>query len=133
MSFNKFKNNSYCVGGKHYSATINIRGDITQNKKTGVPVKLLRGTCSTCKRNKSLIVSDQTIQAEGLGDFFRGIGKAVKSVRKKILNNPGRALELAANIGTAAASKNPLMIAATAPDIIKFVHQGKGLYLGKIH
>ena len=33
MSFNKFKNNSYCVGGKHYSATINIRGDITQNKK----------------------------------------------------------------------------------------------------
>ena len=133
MSFNKFKNNSYCVGGKHYSATTNIRGDITQNKKTGATVKLLRGTCSTCKRNKSLIVSDQTIQAEGLGDFFRGIGKAAKNVEKKILNNPGRALELAANIGTAAASKNPRMIAATAPDIIKFVHQGKGLYLGKIH
>ena len=33
MSFNKFKNNSYCVGGKHNSATTNIRGDITQNKK----------------------------------------------------------------------------------------------------
>ena len=108
MSFNKFKNNSYCVGGKHYSATINIRGDITQNKKNGAAVKLLRGTCSTCKRNKSLIVSDQTIQAEGLGDFFRGIGKAAKSVGKKILNNP--ALELAANIGTATASKNPRMI-----------------------
>ena len=133
MSFNNFKNNSYCVGGKHYSATTNIRGDITQNKKTGATAKLLRGTCSTCKRNKSLIVSDQTIQAEGLGDFFRGIGKAAKNVGKKILNNPGRALELAANIGTAAASKNPRMIAATAPDIIKFVHQGKGLYLGKIH
>ena len=133
MSFNKFKNNSYCVGRKQYSATINIRGDITQNKKTGMPVEFLRGTCSSCKRNKSLIVSDQTIQAEGLGDFFRGIGKAAKSVGKKILNNPGRALELAANIGTAAASKNPRMIAATAPDIIKFVHQGKGLYLGKIH
>ena len=133
MSFNKFKNNSYCVGGKHYSATIKIRGDITVNKKTGMSVKLLRGTCSTCKRNKSLIVSDQTSQAEGLGDFFRGIGKAAKSVGKKILNNPGRALEFAANIGTAAASKNPRMIAATAPDIIKFVHQGKGLYLGKIH
>ena len=132
MSFSKFKNNSYCVGGKHYSTTINIRGDITQNK-TGAPVKLLRGTCSTCKRNKSLIVSDQTIQADGLVDFFRGIGKAAKNVGKKILNNPGRALELAANIGTATASKNPRMIAATAPDIIKFVHQGKGLYLGKIH
>ena len=133
MSFNKFKNISYCVGGKHYSATTNIRGDITQNKKTGAAVKLLRGICSSCKRNKSLIVSDQTIQAEGLGDFFRGIGKAAKNVGKKILNNPGRALELAANIGTAAASKNPRMIAATAPDIIKIVHQGKGLYLGKIH
>ena len=133
MSVNKFKNNSYCVGGKLYSATTNIRRDITQNKKTGMPVKLLRGTCSTCKRNKSLIVSDQTIHAEGLGDFFRGVGKAAKSVGKKIINIPGRAPELAANIGTAAASKNPRMIAATAPDIIKFVHQGKGLYLGKIH
>ena len=133
MSFNKFKTKSYCVGGKHYSATTNIRGDISQNKKTGMPVKLLRGVCVTCKRNKSLIVSDQTISAEGLGDFFKHIGKAAKNVGKKILNNPGRALELAANIGTAAASKNPRMIAATAPDIIKLVHQGKGLYLGKIH
>ena len=133
MSFSKYKNISYCVGGKHYSATINIRGDITQNKKTGMPVKLLRGTCSTCKRNKSLIVSDQTIQAEGLGNFFNHLGSAAKNVGKKILNIPGRAFELAANIGTAAASKNPRMIAATAPDFIKFVHQGKGLYLGKIH
>ena len=33
MSFSKFKNSSYCVGGKHHSATINIRGDIT--KKMG--------------------------------------------------------------------------------------------------
>ena len=110
-----------------------VERDITQNKKTGAPVKLLRGTCSTCKRNKSLIVSNQTIQAEGLGNFFKHLGSAAKNVGKKILNNPGRALEIAANIGTAAASKNPRMIAATAPDIIKFVHQGKGLYLGKIH
>ena len=51
MSSNKFKNISYCVGGKHYSATTNIRGDITVNKKTGMSVKLFRGTCSTCKRN----------------------------------------------------------------------------------
>ena len=133
MSFSKFKNNSYCVGGKHYSGTTNIRGDIIQNKKTGMPVKLLRGTCSTCKRIKSLVVSDQTIAAEGLGDFFKHIGKAAKNVGKKILNNPGRALELAANIGAAAASKNPKLIAASAPDIIKFVHQGKSLYSGKTH
>ena len=82
----------------------------------------------TCNRKKSLIVSERTIDGEGLGDFFKHLGSAAKNVGKKILNNPGRALEIAANIGTAAASKNPRMIAATAPDIIKFVHQGKGLY-----
>ena len=49
-------------------------------------VKLLRGTCSTCKRNKSLIVSDQTINGEGLGDFFKHLGSAAKNVGKKILN-----------------------------------------------
>ena len=98
-----------------------------------MPIKLLGGTCSTCKKNKSLKVSDQTIQAEGLGDFFRGVEKAAKTVGRKILNNPGKALELAANIGTAAASKNPRMIAATAIEIIEFVHQGNALHLGKIH
>ena len=33
MSFNKFKIESYCVVGKHYSATTNIRRDIIQNQK----------------------------------------------------------------------------------------------------
>ena len=61
------------------------------------------------------------------------MGSVAKNVGKKILNNPWRELELAANIVTAAASKNPRMIAATAPDVIKLIHQGKGLYLGKIH
>ena len=129
MSFNKFKNISYCVGGKHYPATTNIRGDITN---TGIfmgrPIKILRDNCMMCSRNKSPIVSDQTINGEGLGDFFKHLGSAAKNVGKKILNNPGRALEIAANIGTAAESKNPKLIAATAPDVIEFVHQGKGLY-----
>ena len=97
-----------------------------------MPVKLFRVTCSTCKRNRSLIVSDQTIQAEGLGDFFRVEGKFAKNVGQKILNNVGRALGKAANIVTAAASKKSPMIAATAPDFIKFVHKEKGLYQGKI-
>ena len=34
--------------------------------------------CPTYKRRKSLIVSDQTIQAEGLGNFFSSLGKAAK-------------------------------------------------------
>ena len=49
-----------------------------------MPFKLSRGTCSTCKRKKSLIVSDQTIQAERLGDFIKHIGKTAKSVGKNI-------------------------------------------------
>ena len=129
MSYNKFINNSYCVGGKHYSPTANIYGEITNTgMQMGRPVKILRGNCMICNRNKSLIVSDRTVDAEGLGDFFKHLGSAAKNVGKKILNSPGRALEIAANIGTAAASKNPRLIAATAPDVIKFVHQGKGLY-----
>ena len=66
-------------------------------------------------------------------DFLKHLGKAAIKVGKKIVNNPGRALEIAANIGIAAASKNPKFIAETAPDFVKFVHQGKGLYFGKIH
>ena len=93
--------------------------------------KILRCTCSTCKKNKSPIVSDHTIQAEGLEDYFKLIGKAAKSVGKIILDNPGRAIEIAANIGTAAASKNPKLIAATAPDNTSIVRQRKGLHMGK--
>ena len=81
--------------------------------KTGLPVKLLRGTCTTCKRNKSPIVSDQTINGEGLVDFFKHFGKttaeAAKNVGKKILNNPARALGKAAIIGTAVKIQNSLL------------------------
>ena len=35
MTFNKFKTDSYCVGDRRRSATKNIVGDITINKKTG--------------------------------------------------------------------------------------------------
>ena len=83
MSFNKIERYSYCVGSKHYSATSSIKGILLKTKKTGAPVKILRGTCVTCRRNKSLIVSDQTIQAEVLGDFFKNLGSATKNVGKK--------------------------------------------------
>ena len=52
MSFQKFKTNSYCVGQKHYSATKNITGEITINKKTGKEIKLLVGKCVICDRKK---------------------------------------------------------------------------------
>ena len=52
MTFQKFKNNSYCVGGKHYSGTKNISGEISINKKTGKEIKLLVGQCVVVTRYK---------------------------------------------------------------------------------
>ena len=66
MSFQKFKSDSYCVGGRHRSATIKIYGDITNEGS-----KVLIGFCSKCQRKKSMTVSDNTIEAEGLSDFFK--------------------------------------------------------------
>ena len=54
----KFKTNSYCVCGRHYSGTINIRGFIS-SKGT----KMLKGNCVKCKRNKSMTVIDATIES----------------------------------------------------------------------
>ena len=75
MNSQKFKPHSYCVGGKHRSATKNITGEITVFKKTGKQIKLLVGKCVICDRKKSIIVSDNTFQAKGLGDFFKNLGK----------------------------------------------------------
>ena len=135
MNSQKFATNSYCVGGKHRSSTKNITAEITVYKKTGKEVKLLVGICSICYRKKSMIVSDNTIQAEGLGDFFKNLGKKGLNVSKKmaknVLSNPGRALDLTAKIATAAASRNSKQALSTLPELITFYNTGKGLYLGK--
>ena len=135
MSFNKFKIDGYCVGGRHKSGTKNIIGEITINKKTGKEVKLLVGKCMICDRKKTMIVSDNVIQAEGLGSFFKNLGKisakAGKKLAKNVLSNPGRALDLTAKIATAAATKSPKAALSTLPEVINFYHTGKGLDLGK--
>ena len=135
MSVQKFKSDSYCVGGRHRSATRNIVGDITINKKTGKEVKLLVGKCVICDRKKTMIVSDNVIQAEGLGDFFRSLGKVSSRAAKKLatnaLKNPARFLEIGANVATAAATKNPKAALSTLPEVINFFHKGKSLCLGK--
>ena len=97
MSFHNFKSDSYCVGGKHRSATTKIYGDITSKVN-----KVLIGYCSICNRKKSMTVSDNTIPAESLGDFFKNPGKiglnVSKNMSKKVLKNPSRALDITANI-----------------------------------
>ena len=135
MNSQKFENNSYCVGGKDRSGTKNITGEITVNKKTGREIKILVGRYVVCNRKKSMIVSDNTIQAVGLGDFFKNLGKKGLSVSKKmaknVLSNPGRALDLTAKIATAAASRNSKQALSTLPELLTFYNTGKGLYLGK--
>ena len=130
MSFQKFKNDSYCVGGRHRSATVKIYGDITSKGS-----KVLIGYCSICNRKKSMAVSDNTIKAEGLSSFFKSLGKisakAGKKLATNVLKTPARALEIGANVAPAASSGNPKAALSTLPEVINFYHTGKGLHLGK--
>ena len=89
---NKFKTNSLFVGGRHYSGTNNISGAIT-SKGTN----LLRVSCTKCRRNKSMTVSDATIETEGLKDFFESVGRATVNFGKKVSNSPVRALKKQVN------------------------------------
>ena len=82
-----------------------------------------------------MIVSDNVIQAEGLGNFFKNLGKKGLNVSKKMAKNviskPGRALDLTAKIATATVSRNSKQALSTLPELITFYNTGKGLYLGK--
>ena len=130
MTFNKFKTDSYCVGGRHRSATKNIYGD-----KTSKGSKVLIGYCSVCNRKKTMTVSDDTIKTGTFSDFFSNIGKKRLNVSRKlaknVLSNSRRALDLTAKIATAAASRNSKEALSTLPDLITFYNTGKGLYLCK--
>ena len=133
MNSPNFKTNSYCVGGKHYSGTKKITGEITFNKKTSKEIKFLVGKCVICDRKKSMIVSDNTIQAEGLGDYFKKLGKVSGKAGKKLATNalkhPSRFLEIGANVAIATASRNPKAALSALPEVISFYQTG--LYLGK--
>ena len=131
---NNIKTNSYCVGGRHYSGTNNISRAITSKGS-----KMLKGYCVKCKRIKSMTVSDATIEAKGLKDFFKSVVRATVNFGKKVSNKPVRALEIASKIGSAAASRNPRAALSATPDLINFpttgegikvVQKGRGLYLG---
>ena len=78
-----------------------------------------------------MIVSDNVIQAEGMGSFFKNLGKisseAGKKVAKNKKSNPGRALDLSAKLANAAAIKSPKAALSTLREKINFYHTGKGL------
>ena len=99
---------SFCVGGRHRSATTNSVGDIHSKGN-----KVLIGYCLTKKWKNSMSVSDNSIQAKGLGNFVFNLGghfaKAGKNLATKVINNRGRALEVTSNTATAAATTKPKM------------------------
>ena len=78
-------------------------------------------------------MSDNTIQAEGLGDFFKNLrkvsSKAAKKLARNALKNPSRFPEIGANVATAAVNRNPEAALSTLPEVINFYHTGKRLYL----
>ena len=59
-------------------------GEKTFNKKTGRENNLLLRHCSICNRKKFLTVNDNTIAAEGTGNFFKSLGKSSVKVGKKL-------------------------------------------------
>ena len=44
---------TWCLGGRHYSSTKNITLYEKKNPKFKELVKIIKGTCSSCGRNKS--------------------------------------------------------------------------------
>ena len=82
-----------------------------------------------------MIVSDNTIQAEGLGDFFKNLGKvsskAARKLARNALKNPSRFLAIGANVTAATASTNPKAALSAMPEVINFYHTGKGLFLAR--
>ena len=81
-----------------------------------------------------MIMSDNTIKAEGLGSFFQNFGNLCAKLGKKLainaLKNHVRFLEVGGNVAMAAAS-NPKAALSTLPEVINFYYTGRGLYLGK--
>ena len=65
MSCETAKVDSHCVDGRHQSAAISIEGDVTKTLQSK-----LFGKSAQDNREKTIIVSDNTIAAEGLGNFF---------------------------------------------------------------
>ena len=75
-----------------------------------------------------MTVSDNTIAAEGLGDFFISLGEKGVDASKKMARNvwiiPERASEIAANVSSAFPSNSPKAALSTLPKLINFCHTG---------
>ena len=84
---------------------------------TGSGAMYLKGYCHQCNKMKQLPYTPQQLEMEGEGikKFFKNVYNKVlkpagQHVGKNIASNPLRALQVATQLGAAAATKNPKMI-----------------------
>ena len=94
----------------------------------------LKGRCG-CQKIKSLPYTPQQLEMEGdrICKFFKRVyNKVLKPVGKKIIAKPGRAIQIGAQLGAAAASKNPKAIMNAGMQAGKFGITGNGMKGGKI-
>ena len=100
---------------------MSLRSDITTNGGD-----MLISKCVKCNRKSSMFVNDNTKLAKRLGKFLKNIGNAVAKAGKKlvsiVLKNTGIALEIAAKISIAAASKNSWTTRSLIPVVFFLPH-----------
>ena len=78
-----------------------------------------------------MTVSDNTIAAGGLGDFFKNLAKKYftnQKCGKKCFKDLRRALEIGANVSSAFASRTPKAVLTSLPEVINFYHTAECLY-----
>ena len=83
-----------------------------------------------------MIVSDNTIQVEGLVDFCKNLGRnsarGSKILAEILPKKQARALEIGANIGCGFASRSPKQALSSILEVKNFDHTGTGLYLPRL-
>ena len=129
----KFLTNSNCKCGTCG------RTDRPYGHMTGSGGLYLKRYCHRCNKNKSLPYTQQQLEMEGEGikKFFKNVwNKALKPVGKhvgkNIINNPGRALQVASQVGAAASSRNPNAIMNAGMQLGQFGFSGKGVRIGEL-
>ena len=129
----KFLSNSKCACGTCG------RTDRPYGHMTGSGGLYLKGYCHCCNKIKSLPYTQQQLEMEGEGikKFFKNVwNKALKPVGKhvgkNIINNPGRALQVASQVGAAASSRNPNAIMNAGMQLGQFGFSGKSVRIGEL-
>ena len=71
---------------------LNSKAVIFFNKSTGKETKLLKSSCTICKRTKTKSFQGNKIEAKGIGNFFKSLRQGAAEVSAiKSANNPTRA------------------------------------------